>query len=807
MKRFVCIHGHFYQPPRENPWLEEIERQDSAFPYHDWNERVTDECYGPNATARILSQDGRIEKIVNNYSRISFNFGPTLLSWMKEYQPEIYRALIEADLESSQRFSGHGSALAQVYNHIIMPLANARDRRTQVVWGLRDFESRFGRKAEGMWLAETAADLDSLEALAEHGVKFTILSPYQARRVRPIGGRNWREVAGGKIDPRMPYRHALPSGRSIDLFFYDGPIAQSVAFEGVLNRGEDFARRLLGALDDNPAEPQLVHIATDGETYGHHHRYGDMALAYALDFIERDPSVALTNYGEYLEKFPPQQEVQIEENTSWSCAHGVERWRSNCGCYSGAHPGWSQEWRGPLRKSLDLLRDDLAGRFESEAAALLKDPWAARNDYIEVVLDRSVQVFQNFLKRHAAGKLDAEQRVRAARLLEMQRNAMLMYTSCGWFFDDLAGIETVQILAYAGRVIQLAQQIFGDHIESQVLESLEPAISNLPKEGNGREIYERHVRPAFVDLMRVGAHYIITSLFHGTKVEGIHSYRVDREDHREFEIGRNRMVLGRGRFTSDITLEEDTLVFGAVYFAHHTVNAGVRVHRGDEAYQALVEEASSIFQAADYPKIIRTFDKHFGDSSYSLFSLFRDQQQSVLDIILSSTMAEIETHYRSVYEDQAPLIRFLHELGARVPQPLQMTAELVLNARMKELLSAEDPNQERIVHTLDEAHGSGVKLNEAELQLEFQAVIERKAAALAAAPESLTALNELHRAARIFHELPFAVGVRRAQNIVYDLIESTYQTKADRGAGDPDSARWVETFRLLAEIFHIKLDG
>ena len=807
MTKYVCIHGHFYQPPRENPWLEEIERQESAFPYHDWNERITDECYGPNATARILSEDGRIEQIVNNYSRISFNFGPTLLSWLQEYQPETYRALLAADRESSERFGGHGSALAQVYNHLIMPLANAHDRRTQVIWGVRDFESRFGRKPEGMWLPETAADVPSLETLAEQGISYTILSPYQARRVRPLGGRVWRDVSGGKIDPRVPYRQVLPSGRMIDIFFYDGPIAQGVAFEGVLSRGEDFAQRLLGALDAKSSEPQLVHIATDGETYGHHHRYGDMALAYALDYIERAPGVTLTNYGEFLEKFPPTFEVEIEENTSWSCAHGVERWRSNCGCHTGGNRGWNQEWRGPLRVALDMLRDEVAAQFDTEGARLFRDAWAARDDYIEVILDRGPQVRQSFFRRHTLESLDRSQRIRAARLLEMQRNAMLMYTSCGWFFDDLAGIETVQVLAYAGRVVQLAQQVLGDHIERRFLESLATARSNVAKEGTGRDIYERHVRPAFVDLSRVGAHYVISSLFDSEHVHGIHSYRVDRDDHREFEIGRNRMVIGRGRFMSEITLEEERLVFGAVYFAHHTVNAGVRLFQGEEAYKELVEEASRIFQAADYPKIIRTFDKYFGDSSYSLFSLFRDQQQSVLDLILASTVSEIDTHYRSVYEDQAPLIRFLHELGARVPQPLQLTAELVLNARLRELLSENEPDQERIVHTLDEAHGAGVKLHEAELHLAFQAVIESKARTLAASPDSLTALNDLYSVARIFKMLPFAVGVRRAQNIVYSLIEPTYRAKADRGAGDPDSARWVETFRLLCEIFHIRLDG
>ncbi|HEY2321618.1 MAG TPA: glycoside hydrolase, partial [Thermoanaerobaculia bacterium] len=323
--RFIAVHGHFYQPPRENPWLEAVETQDTAHPYHDWNERITFECYAPNASARILDDSDRILRIVNNYATMSFNFGPTLLSWLEVHAPETYAAIIDADRASRARFSGHGSAIAQAYNHIIMPLANARDRRTQVQWGIRDFEHRFGRKPEGMWLPETAVDTDTLEVLAAAGIRFTILEPGQARE------------AG--IDPTMAYRCNLPSGRSIAIFFYDGPISRAVAFENLLARGEFLANRLAGAFDPSRTHDQLVNIATDGETYGHHHRYGDMALAYALHYIEERELATLTNYGEYLEKHPPVHEVEIRENTAWSCAHGVERWRSDCGCSTGGQAG------------------------------------------------------------------------------------------------------------------------------------------------------------------------------------------------------------------------------------------------------------------------------------------------------------------------------------------------------------------------------------------------------------------------------------------------------------------------------------
>ena len=362
--KFICIHGHFYQPPRENAWLEVIEVQDSAHPYHDWNERITAECYEPNSTSRILDEDQVIRDIINNYSKISFNFGPTLLSWMEVYAKETYLAILEADKESIRRFGGHGSAMAQVYNHMIMPLSNARDKETQVIWGIRDFESRFGRRPEGMWLAETAVDIETLEALAANDIQFTVLAPRQAKATRKIGEANWVEVNERSVDTKRAYRYNLPSGKFINLFFYDGDISQGIAFNGLLNDGKRFAENLLSAIDQHTDESQLVHVATDGETYGHHHKHGDMALAFCLDYIEKDERVTLTNYSQFLSLAPPVYEAQIIENSSWSCVHGIERWRSDCGCSSGGREGWTQQWRKPLRDSLDWLRDAAAEVFE-----------------------------------------------------------------------------------------------------------------------------------------------------------------------------------------------------------------------------------------------------------------------------------------------------------------------------------------------------------------------------------------------------------------------------------------------------------
>lgn len=461
MERYICIHGHFYQPPRGNPWLEDIEVEDSAYPYHDWNERINAECYAPNAASRILADGKSIIDIVNNYQRMSFNFGTTLLSWMQRHVPQEYEAILESDKEGARRFSGHGSAIAQGYNHMIMPLANNRDKRTQAIWGLHDFKYRFGRDPEGMWLAETAVDYETLEVLAEHGIKFTILVPRQAHKVRKIGERAWQEVKDGVIDTKRPYVCALPSGKKIAIFFSDGSLSPSVMTGQLLKSGEEFANGMMKAFAAEDSQPQLVHVATDGETFGHHHRHGDMALAYCLYYIESKNLAKVTNYGEYLEKHPAEYEVRIHENTSWSCAHGVERWKSDCGCNSGGHPGWTQKWRGPLREAMDFVRDSVSPIYEREMAKFVQDPWHVRDEYIDVILDREENKVNEFLARHVQRQLNDGEKIQMLKLLEMQRHCMLMYTSCGWFFDDVGGIEGVKVMQFAARAMQLAKEAAG----------------------------------------------------------------------------------------------------------------------------------------------------------------------------------------------------------------------------------------------------------------------------------------------------------------------------------------------------------
>ncbi len=807
MDRYICIHAHFYQPPRENPWLEAIELQDSAFPYHDWNERITSECYATNATSRILDENDRIAQIVNNYQKISFNFGPTLLAWVEAKTPDLYQAILTADQESQRNFSGHGSALAQAYNHMILPLANRRDKHTQVLWGIHDFERRFKRRPEGMWLPETAVDLETLDILAEQDILFTILAPRQASRIRPLIQEEWEDIRGERIDPTMPYLLKLPSGRTISLFFYDGPISRAVAFEKLLSRGETFARRLLGGFSDKREWPQIVHIATDGETYGHHHRFGDMALAYALNYIESKKLARLTNYAEYLEKHPPTCEVEIFENSSWSCVHGIERWRSNCGCNTGGHPGWQQAWRASLREGFDYLRDSLAPRFERKASEFLNDPWAARNDYIRLILDRSENTLDRFLTHHAARPLNESEKETVLKALELQRHLMLMYTSCGWFFDDSSGIETVQVMQYAGRAIQLAHELFGDSLEKAFLGLLEQAKSNIPQHGDGSRTYEKFVRPAMVDLQKVAAHYAISSVFHDyDERASIFCFTVDREFHQKTEIGYSVLALGRARIASEITRESACLCFGVLHFGGHNLNCGVRVFQGEKAFREMVAEVSSAFDRANFPDTLRMLDKHFGSSTYSLQSLFRDEQRRILDRILESALSEAAAVYRQLYRRNEPMMRFLKDSAIPIPRPLYSAADFVLNSSLRRAFEKEELDIDEVESLLKETDLTGVTLDAGALEYALRKNIERVAQMLLSNPSDLSIARRLESLLSLLTAVPFAINLWRVQNIFYEVVQTKYdEFQSEAKKGNETARELIEHFSALSEKLWTKL--
>src|SRR3954447_1699398 len=777
--RFIAIHGHFYQPPRENPWLEAVETQDSAAPWHDWNERITAEGYGPNAASRILDERDRIVEIVNNYASISFNFGPTLLSWMQGAAPEAYARIIDAD-------KAKHSAIAQAYNHIILPLANERDQRTQVRWGVRDFESRFGRKPEGMWLPETAVDIDSLEALAAEGITFTILEPHQVTRYRAIGDDEWIDVNGG-LDPTRAYRCKLPSGRHIDIFFYDGPISRAVAFEQLLGRGEWFAHRLIGAFNNERRHPQLVNIATDGETYGHHHRFGDMALAYALHYIDERKLARITNYGAHLAAYPPEHEVEIAEGTSWSCAHGVERWRSDCGCSTGGGPGWNQQWRGPLRDALDWLRDRAAAIFETNGREVLRDPWRARDDYIDVVLDRSESTLHDFLRRHA---FDGAEIPRVLRLLELQRNAMLMYTSCGWFFNEVSGIETVQVLNYAARVAQLAQQLSGEDLEPELLTYLAKAQSNLRDKGNARDIYIGEVIPTRLDLSRVAAHYAVASLFDNfPPVAQVYCYRVTQNDYETDRAGRSRMGAGSITVESLITHEAAQFDFAVLHLGETELTGGVRPAGGD--YEDVKRELMKTMQPGGIPAVIRLLDQHLGAIPLSIRSLFRDEQRRILNVICNSTLEEAESAFRQLRDRYDPLMRLHTRLGIPLPQVLHTAAEFDVNLQLRRLLDDDPMPVTAIESRLREAQEERVAIDES-TRLAIKRAIERAASQFRARPASIESLTEYHDIVTLVREMQIAVDLRKPQNDYYAM-------KLEVRPAMRENDRWLLLFDALGE--------
>jgi alpha-amylase/alpha-mannosidase (GH57 family) len=801
MENYICIHGHFYQPPRENPWLESIELQDSAAPYHDWNERITAECYAPNSKARILNGEGKIEEITSNYSKISFNFGPTLLGWMKDKSPEVHDAIVAADKASQKRFSGHGSAIAQVYNHMILPLANTRDKRTQVLWGIRDFEHRFGRQPEGMWLSETAADSETLDVLAECGVKFTILSPVQASRVRDIGRRNWRDVNGGHIDPTRAYLMKLRSGRTISVFFYDGPVSQAIAFEQLLTSGERFAQRLTGAFDDRRQWDQLVNIATDGESYGHHHRQGEMALAYALHHIETSNLGRLTVYGEYLEKHPPSAEVQIHEKSAWSCSHGVGRWMADCGCNSGGRPGWNQGWRAPLRESLDWLRDELAPLFETKAREYLRDPWNARDDYIFVVLNRSPNIRAEFFAKHAARELNDSEKITALKLLELQRHAMLMYTSCGWFFDEISGIESVQVVQYAARALQLAHEVLDKDLEPGFLERFDAARSNIPANQGGKRIYEKFVKPAMVDWPKAAAHYAISSIFRQYEPRTrIFSFTVEDETRNLLSSGKTRLALGRTKLSSEITGEFDVLSYAFLYMGEHNLTGGVRRFQSSEAYEAMVSEVKAAYETSDFPETIRVIDRHFGQAAYSLTSLFKDEQRRILDEILSSTREDLESRFRLITERYEPLVKFLQGLGAPSPPALETVFDMVLHSDIRREIQADQTDLDRLRTLLDVGSTHNGRVLDSEISFSVKNKMERLIHELADRPHEIERIQSLQKFAATVMPVPLGLNLWRVQDVYWAMLQKVApQFQQQAQAGDNAARDWLNQFAALGE--------
>jgi len=731
----LVIHGHFYQPPRENPWTGEIERQESAAPFHDWNARIAAECYEPNARSRVLDASGRIQDIVNNYERLSFNVGPTLLAWMAAHAPEVVEALCEADRASQARLN-HGNAIAQAYNHMILPLATPRDRQSQIRWGLREFRYRFGRAPEAMWLPEAAVDEETLALLTRAGMRYVILSPAQAARWRPLGESRWVTPAEAELDPRRPYRWRLKDrqGRvqgdlGIDVCFYHAPLSRGVSFQHYLRDAAALAGRIAEAAAGF-TDP-LILIATDGESFGHHERFGDMCLAtlFAREAPRRGFSV--TNLGAYLATHRPAWEVELLPQSAWSCSHGVGRWREDCGCSTGGGPGWNQRWRRPLREGLDRLRDALAEIFAEEGGPLLTDVWAARDDYIELLLDRGQDARESFFARHARRPLSGEEQARALRLLEMQHHAMLMYTSCGWFFSDISGIETVQNLRYAARAMDLAEPFARLDLEAVLLEHLERARSNLPAWKDGRHIWERQVRPSRVRTEEAVARLLLEGVLgrepapqtrYGWALAPEPILRVDE------------MVLAGVRAVSQVTGEASRFAGACRREGRFDILAGIAPWPASDDWAGFVEETRAALRPGSSG--LEAWRGRHAARLVRLRDFPPDERRAVLEEMLVETRGRLERTCEQLSAEALPAAEAMVDVGMSLPTWLGATLAATLSRQLARALEKLDGVTEPARYTvaLDlvaQARHLGLALDLAPASAWFDRMLVRRLEALA----------------------------------------------------------------------------
>jgi alpha-amylase/alpha-mannosidase (GH57 family) len=779
MTTALIVHGHFYQPPRENPWTDSVNREPSAHPYHDWNERIHHECYRANAFSRIVDRYGRIERIVNNYENISFNFGPTLLTWLERHHPQTYARILEADRLSFEKRGGHGNAIAQSYNHTILPLSSERDRRTQIRWGIEDFRFRFKRDPESLWLPETACNDETLGALIDEGLKYVILSPYQAERVRPLGSEEWSKVGDGGVDPGRPYRyfHRDRSGRSIAIFFYDGHLARAIAFEGALAS----SRALVERFGLARGEGRVVNVATDGESYGHHHHLGDRGLAYALSVEAPSNNFWITNYGEFLERNPPQCEVEIKtgpegEGTAWSCAHGVGRWIRDCSCQAGAQEGWNQKWRGPLRQAFDFLRDEAARHFEATEGDLFLDPWAARDDYIKLLVTHH-RFREEFLYRHAGRWMQPAEKERALTFLEMQRHAMLMYTSCGWFFNDISGIETVQDMKYAGRVIDFLNELGMESPRERFLELLSEARSNLPEMGNGADIFRSYVLPSRALPPSVASTLAISSLMDSLKDEGeLVSYKYRRQDFRRKQHGRIRLGTGRLLLESNSTGKQYDFGMAAMHFGGVDFYCALQPFPGEERFRESTEKLWSNFRTASLPTLLRLAQEEFGTNEYGLEHVLPEGRERISELVFKNLLKRFSDDYASLYKENRRRLEILQKAGFTLPDELRAAVEFTLAKQFEEEIERQersnDPSAyQKAIKLAGEIARRGYKIDRSASRRIFEKMIATAVEQSIADPDS-----ESFEAAISLINLTQKLGIEadlvRVQEAVYQALEN-----------------------------------
>jgi len=675
----LVVHGHFYQPPRENPWTEEVAREPSAAPAHDWNERITSECYRPNAAARVVDGRNRLLALVDNYRLLSFNFGPTLTSWLEGHAPDVLERVV----------AGGAGALAQAYGHMILPLATERDVRTQVRWGQADLLHRFGRKARGMWLPECAVSEEVLAVLAEEGVAFTILAPTQISAVRPLDGDGddvWLEVDAAP-DVRRPFRwqHPTRPELGLDLVVYDGGLSQEVAFGIGQMASADLVGRAAGAGEG------LVVVATDGETFGHHHRWAERSIAYALAVEAAKQGVVAATLTEALGEVRPTHQAHVRVS-AWSCAHGVGRWKEDCGCETGAQPGDDQRWRAPLRAGLDIVRDALYEVVGRRGSRLLRDPWAARDAYVEVILGAVTR--QEFAAAHVVGD-EAD----AFTLLEAMRSAMAMYTSCGWFFHDLAGLETVQVLRYAARALDLLEELGERPPTAEMLAVLASAASNRPDEGDGAQIWRTHVEPARVRPERVAAHLAVaTVLTHLAPPKRLAAWNIEAASHALHHRGAISLATGVATLRHGRTGRVTTHAYAALRLGGLEVLGATRPADPGRDQADLRALRRAFVGGVPVAKLLRELGERFGPAEFDISVALPGTAEVLLGDVAGRLADRFVAEVARLVEDTRSTLEALVAAEYPLPPELALPVEVALAARIEALIDGRSGSTRLLDH-------------------------------------------------------------------------------------------------------------
>jgi hypothetical protein len=585
------------------------------------------------------------------------------------------------------------------------------------------------------------------------------------------------------------------------LFFYNAELARGVAFERLLDSGDHFGERLVAAFQSDTDEPQLVHLATDGETYGHHHRFGEMALTFALHELKRRGLVRVTNYGEYLALHPPSWEVEIHENTAWSCAHGIERWRADCGCHSGGQPGWTQQWRAPLRAALDWLQDALDPLFEQQATGLLHDPWAARNAYIDVLLDRTIERIDAFFTQHARRSLGQEEKILARGLLEMQRHRLLMFTSCGWFFDEISGLEATQILRYAARAIEFAK-VWRPTLESEFVDRLRQAPSNVRELGHGGQVYLQKVTPSRVDFPRVVANQAICRILEpGQGRAALPAIQVTHTDYEEDAYGTTALGVGRMTLTSQATLEIQEFAFAALKFSGHDVHCVVSNQLVGDQYTRTKEELLRIFSRHSLSEVVRTLDRQLGETYYTARDLLLDDRRRVLARVSEGVLERLETTYLQLYRENRRLMEYLYELDIPLPQGFTLAAGFLVNrslSRAVATLVEKESDGEAIEEILTEARKWRVPLATSEVEQQLCNAVEEHLAALLSDPLSGRGVTAVHLL-EVGDRLGIVLNLWWAQTVFAQVCHRHLRALLSRRRHEEPAAQQVTLLRHLGE--------